>query len=67
MFFLSKLTTIFAIFEDTGSTAAPGEEGQCWRHQPVDDAALPRTQCQATRCRLEERIDKNMSAIDVLS
>lgn len=45
-----KLTTIFAIVEDTGGTAAPGKERQRWSHQPVDDAALPWTQCKTTGC-----------------
>lgn len=50
IFFFFQLTTISAI-EDTGSTAAPSEKRQRWRHQPVDDAALPWTQCKAAGCR----------------
>lgn len=42
--------TIFAIVKDTGSTAAPSEERECWRHQPVNNAALPWTQSEAAGC-----------------
>ena len=55
-----QLTTIFAIVEDTGSAAAPGEERQCRRHQPVDYTALPWTQCKATGCKEEEQTDERM-------
>lgn len=48
-----QLTSIFAIAEDTGSTAAPGEERQRRCHQPVNYAAFQWTQCKATGCREE--------------
>lgn len=58
--FSFQLTTIFAVVEDTCSTAAPGEERQRWRHQPVDYTALPWTQCKATGCRQEKKTDQCM-------
>lgn len=58
------LTRIFAIAEDTGSTAATSEESQCRRPQPVHYTALPRTQCNATGCR-KGNTDQKSSLKDV--
>lgn len=49
--FVFQLTTVFAAVKDAGSAAAPGKERQRWCHQPVDNAALPWSQCNATSCR----------------
>lgn len=48
--FVFQLTTVFAAVQDAGSAAAPGEERERRCHQPVDDAALPWSQRNATSC-----------------
>lgn len=54
LIFAFQLTTVLAVVEDAGGAAAPGEEGQRRRHQPVHDAALPRSQSGTASCRDED-------------
>lgn len=56
-----QLTTVLAVVEDAGGTAAPGEEGQRRRHQPVHDAALPRSQSGTASCGDEEETSKRVA------
>lgn len=56
IFFFFQLTTVSAVVEDAGSTAAPSEKRQRGCHQSVDYAALPWRQCEATGCRLDKHI-----------
>lgn len=41
-----KLTGV-AVVEESGGTAAAGQEGQRRRHEPLHDPALPRAETQA--------------------
>lgn len=41
------LTGVTTAVDEGSGTAAAGEEGQCWCHEPLHDPALPRAQTQA--------------------
>lgn len=41
-----RLTRV-TVVEQGGGAATAGQEGQCWRHETLHDAALPRAETQA--------------------
>lgn len=41
-----RLTRV-AVVEQGGGAATAGQEGQCWCHETLHDAALPRAEAQA--------------------